>query len=958
MSTSFIARWVALAVLFVSTGSWSYAQTTGSAAADSSADRTSRHSVSLRGVSLPLALERFAALTQASMAYDADLVRGRQTFCAIQNAPTRAVLSCILRSTGLDYVRTSNGTFIIVPSAQQEAKYGQIAGIVVDASTGEPLPGANILFAEASAGTSTNDAGLFQVSSLLDGPHQIVVSYIGYETATANVVVESGERKKRRIELVPRPVVSEPLIVDGLQPRLPSQTLGKGVVSPGTLREPSAQLGTGDITRAAGTLIGVSTQSPLANLHIQGGDVGEHEMQLDGVPVRNPVSAGRLIGAFSPMAIGRLKTQKAGFGAMDGSHLSGVVQLEHDLTQRGTRWASLSADPVSTNARVQGTVSLGGRPVTAMSTARIGMWSVYQDPALHRIINNWSAIDPVLMEAWTYRPQTQTTAGEEVAALNPASMSTQNLQPTAQFSDWHAALRAELSPYRFLYVSGYHGRSTIGSDLLIDEQILVDRDTVSVQAPTYDRYEWDNTTAQARLEWLMGARTIGEAQVYMSHYSAASAYTVGQAALPGGEAMQNEIAPGAARLMRPDDHNRITEIGARVRFDIGITARQKVDVELDVEHLQSDFQVANAFIPTLRHDLNATQAAIATNSEVSLGGRTTIETGIRLTYLDAQSTVYAEPRIALRYDVAESGVGGYAFRLAGGVYRQFTNQFNISRDGATAVVPTASVWLPADHSLAPPRAYHVSAEALWTPADRWRVNLETYAKLQPHLLAIDYPSLRAGGVAPPSGDASSQKDFIAHSRGRAAGAGLRVEYVAERFDASVAYNASLSERSFPGRFGGRLVSTPWNEPHRVDLSADLAIGGGFSVQTNLSGIWGRAWGYRNAYYDYLSPSPGVPTVTNGNVAYRHVEAFYAKHGRPDLTRPEADRLPPLIRLDAGIGYNRRFSDVEIGALLQVADLLDRRNVVDRSLLPVDGSYETRPRTLPGRLPTVSLTVSY
>ena len=957
MSRSIATCWALVAVLIAGTGSWSYAQTASSSPQSprpTAPSADSVYSVSLRGVTLADALERFTALTQVSMAYDADLVRGRQTFCAVQNAEAPKVLACILEDTGLDYVRTSNGTFIIVLSAKQEAKYGQIAGIVVDASTGEPLPGANILLADASTGTSTNDAGLFQVSSLMDGPHRVVVSYIGYQTTTADVTVTAGKRQRQRIELVPRPIVSEPLIVDGLQPRLPSETLGQGTVLSEDIAQPDAQTGTGDVARAASTLIGVATQSPLADLHIQGGDVGEHEMRLDGVTVRNPVSAGRLISAFSPLAIGRLTTQKAGFGAMNGSYLSGVVQLEHDLTQRGTQWASISADPVSTNARAQGTFTLAGRPVTAMSTARIGMWSVYRDPSLHRIIENWSAIDPVLSAAWTYRPAptSEAYADNDISQLEP--MSAQSLQPTAQFSDWHAAFRAELSPYRFLYVSGYHGRSTIGADLVLDERLLVERDTVTLQAPAYDRYHWDNTTAQARMEWLMGARMIGEAQVYASHYNAESTYRIGTLSLP----TASNVAGGynTSRLVRPNDHNQITEIGARVRLDVGITSQHRLDLEVDVEHIRSDFQVGNAFIPTLRHNPTATRAIVAANNDISLGTRMTLESGVRLTYVDGRSTVYAEPRLALRYDVAESAVGGYALQLAGGIYRQFTNQFNISRDGATAVVPNANVWLPSDHSLAPPRAYHVSAEALWTPADRWRINLESYAKLQPHLLAIDYPALRHGV----SRDQLSQDDYIAHSNGRSLGAGVRAEYVTERFDASAAYNASLSERTFPGRFGGRRVATPWNEPHRLDVAATLAIGAGFSIQSNLSGVWGRTWGFRTAYYDYLSTGTAVGgDFDGGNVAYGQVEALYDRHGTPTFNRPETDRLPALIRLNAGIGYDRTFGNVELGALLQVANLLDRNNVVDRSLLPLAaGGYELRPRTLPGRLPTLSLTVSY
>jgi hypothetical protein len=926
------------------------------------ADTDSLYSIALRGVSLPRALERFAAVTRASIAYDTDLVRGQRSFCTRRSAPPRELLRCILDGTGLDYVLTSNGTYVVVGSARQQPRYGQIAGVVVDESTGEPLPDANVILADASTGTSTNPSGLFHLSDLVEGPHEVMVSYVGYEMAVVRVDVEPGEKTKRRIELTPRPLLTEPVIVDGLQPRLPSSSLGREEAKAGDLEQPSAGTGTGDIARTAGTLMGVATQSPLADLHIQGGASGEHEMVLDGAPVRNPVSVGRLISAFSPLALGRLTTHKAGYGAMEGSFLSGVVELEHDLTRRDTRWVSMSADPVSTNARAQGTTTIYGRPVTAMGTARIGMWQVYQDPALHEMIRDWSSLDPLLARAWAYPALPSSDASFLSTA---ASGSSYSHQPTAQFSDWHAAARVEITPYRYLFVSGYHGRSTIGASLLTDvgsepsapnnptsTSPTSDGTTQTAPAPSYDRYHWNNTVGQARLEWLIGDRTIGSVQAYGSHYDARSRYRVGelevQDTVDGGPGSY-----GLTGLWRPDDRNRIAEFGAKTRLDIGLSAHRRIDVEAGVEYLRSQFRVSNAFIPTLRHDLEATRAILAANAEWALNTSTFLEAGTRLTYVTSRQTVYTEPRLAIRYDAPDTPIGGYSVRLAGGIYRQFTSQFDISRDGASAVVPTASVWLPTDHSLAPPRAYHLSADGLWTPAPGWRVNLETYAKFQPHLLAIDYPALRSG-IAVYGTGTPDQSRFISSSNGRAVGAGLRVAYESEDVEASVSYHISRSERTFPNRFDERRVPTPWNEPHRVDAQAEVDVGAGFSLQTSWTGIWGRAWGFRKAYYDYLTgPRPARTTV-----GYNRVASFIERPSTPNFNRPSTDRLPAFLNIDAGLGYNRTFGNVELGALLQVSNVLNRRNIIDRSLLPATFGYDMRPRTLPGRLPTLSLTASY
>ncbi|PEN10951.1 hypothetical protein CRI94_17130 [Longibacter salinarum] len=957
MALRTFTSWLFVAVLIAALG-WPEAPCAAQdAAPDSDAEiaaSDSLYSMALRGVPLATALERFVAVTEASMAYDADLVRGRRSFCSARALPAPKLLRCILKDTDLDYVLSSNGTYIIIGSPKTKARYGQIAGVVVDASTGEPLPDANIILADAATGTSTNTSGLFQLSKLVEGPHEVMVSYVGYEMAVLRIEVEPGQQTKRKIELTPRPLLTEPVIVDGLQPRMPSSSLGQEAAEAGELEEPAASTGTGDIARTAGTLMGIATQSPLADLHIQGGASGEHEMVLDGVPVRNPVSVGRLISAFSPLALGRLTTHKAGYGAMKGSYLSGVVELEHDLTRRNTRWATLSADPVSTNARAQGTFEIYGRPITVMGTARVGMWDVYQDPALHALIQDWSSLDPLLARAWAYP-----TASSSDPTLSDVSLSSAgyNHQPAVQFSDWHTAARVELTPYRYLFVSGYHGRSAIGASLIMDSPMDESPGSVdSTQAPpipAYDRYGWNNTTGQARLEWLIGDRTIGSVQTYASHYDARSQYRTGVSTLgPSQDSDSTSYSQGG--LWRPDDRNQISELGARARLDIGISADRRIELEAGVEHLRSRFRVGNAFIPTLQHDLTATRAILSANGEWAINEQTIVETGTRLTYVHSRSTVYSEPRLAIRFDDPDTPIGDYSLRLAGGIYRQFTSQFDISRDGASAVVPTASVWLPTDHSIAPPRAYHVSAEGLWTPTDGLTINVESYAKFQPHLLAIDYPTLRTG-VAIFTKDSPDQSTFISSSRGRAIGAGIRVAYENEVVNTSVSYNISQAERTFPNRFDGRRVPTPWNEPHRVDAQAELNIGAGFSLQTSWTGIWGRAWAFRKAYYDYLT---GRSYSQNNTAGFNRVANVIEQPEAPGFNRPGDDVLPPFLNVDVGFGYNRTFGGVEIGALLQVSNVLDRSNVIDRSLIPRFITYTDRPRTLPGRLPTLSLTVGY
>lgn len=67
---------------------------------------------------------------------------------------------------------------------------GMISGIVKDADTGNPLPGANIVINDTQIGTSTDSDGRFQLQNLSPGDHVITISYVGYQMSDLYLTVE------------------------------------------------------------------------------------------------------------------------------------------------------------------------------------------------------------------------------------------------------------------------------------------------------------------------------------------------------------------------------------------------------------------------------------------------------------------------------------------------------------------------------------------------------------------------------------------------------------------------------------------------------------------------------------------------------------------------------------------------------------------------------------------------
>ena len=899
-------------------------------------------SLGIQDAPLGQALEQMAAATGISLVYDASLVADRRGACVTEESPPEALLRCLLEGHPIDYVQTSRGTYVLRAPVRRPPQDGRLAGIVRGGEAGRPLANAHVRLPEAQAfrGTATDSTGRFRVPGLLPGPHTIVVSHLGYRRHEATVYVPPGGTARHEATLAPSPIAADSLVIDADRYGLTSARRDAARVPTVPLRAGGAAA-VPDALDAAGTVLGVTTSPPYADLHIQGSPTSGHTLRLDGVPVRNPASAGRLLGAFSPLALEGLTARKAGFGALHGNALSGTLDLRHALSSSGGRYGTVRADSRSLGARLQGTATMGATPVSAMVAGRVSVWDVYQDVGLYDLIDRWSTLDPMLTAA-RLPPDTPIEGGSLGART----------QPNAGFFDLHGAARFDLGPAERLALSAYHGQSTLGADLVLGRPVGTGQDqtgededppfsTTLFKLPTRDEYDWSNTTAQARYEAPISGRTTGALQAGLSHYQSTTRSETGEIEFTSSRAGPSAATAAARQAAQGQEGaNEVTEALLKGQIDLALGPGWGLVWSGGLTHQRSQFRIGNAFAPRLQHQARSTRLATAAELTVGLGPHAELEGGLRLTGRPTQGPVFAEPRGALRYDRPMGGLGTVSLSVRGGLYRQFTAQFDLSRDGATAVVPTTQIWLPLSGALTPPRTYHLAADLTWAPAPRWQIDVEGYRKWQPHLLAINYPALRSAPAG--TGGATDPARFIAPSRGVAYGGGLDATYEGASLTGSLRYAYSRAERTFPGRFDGRQTPVPWTEPHRLTLNAEVPLGAGFALEATGTGVWGRRWGYRRAYYAYLRP-----------------EDLGDAWGELRLDRPGTHRLPPRYSLDAGLHAAHSWAGVDVEGRLGVANVLGRENVADWALEPQrDGSVSRWTRSLPGRRITMSIQVRY
>jgi len=120
----------------------------------------------------------------------------RDVSLVVKDTKIDDILNTLFYNTGIAYTILENNLIVIAPkrSLQQE----KISGTVVDASTGEPLIGVNIMIEGTMQGVTTDASGKY---SIIPSKREItlVFSYIGYITENINV----GEKSIIDIALQP-----------------------------------------------------------------------------------------------------------------------------------------------------------------------------------------------------------------------------------------------------------------------------------------------------------------------------------------------------------------------------------------------------------------------------------------------------------------------------------------------------------------------------------------------------------------------------------------------------------------------------------------------------------------------------------------------------------------------------------------------------------------------------------
>lgn len=241
---------------------------------------------------------------------------------------------------------------MLIPVLVFAQSSGKIAGVVTDKSTGEPLPGVNVILEGTTMGSSTDIDGYFVILNVPVSVYSIRANYIGYkDVVVSNLRVSAGITTEINFQLEPTTLELEEAIVITAERPLVEKNVTQSISLVTSKEIESIPV------RGFNNLIQLQNSVIVqdGNIHIRGGRSEETGYYVDGASTTNVLNNRPAIYVIQE-AIEELQVLAGGYTAEFGGANSGIIRTE--LKTGGSKY-SFSVDAQTDKFVGQGEKFLG-----------------------------------------------------------------------------------------------------------------------------------------------------------------------------------------------------------------------------------------------------------------------------------------------------------------------------------------------------------------------------------------------------------------------------------------------------------------------------------------------------------------------------------------------------------------------------------------------------------------------
>lgn len=229
-------------------------------------------------------------------------------------------------------------SFIAVPLSLFAGTTGKISGKIIDAKTGDPLVGVNILILNTQMGAATDEDGLFFILNVQPGEYSVRASMIGYTSVIQqDVKISVDKTTSLNFSLSDASIESDEVVITATRPLVEKDVGASQAIF--TSDEATA-MPVSDIMDAVSLEPGVSVAENRMSVQIRGGGSDQISFQVDGMERTDRLN-NKTYTPTNAALVEEIQILKGGFNAEYGNLRSGMFNV---VTKTGGKRFSGSAD--------------------------------------------------------------------------------------------------------------------------------------------------------------------------------------------------------------------------------------------------------------------------------------------------------------------------------------------------------------------------------------------------------------------------------------------------------------------------------------------------------------------------------------------------------------------------------------------------------------------------------------
>jgi hypothetical protein len=727
-------------------------------------------------------------------------------------------------------------------SAQQSTV--TLSGTITEEGSGETLPGVVIFCEELNLGSSSNTYGFYSLT-LPQGTWKVSFRLIGYETSSIELLQGASLRKdialrKEEVTLGEVTVSSERKESVAEESRMSTIDIPIDQI-----KKIPALFGEKDVLKVIQLMPGVQKGSEgSSGFYVRGGGPDQNLIILDDAVVYN---ANHLFGFFSIFngdALKSVELVKGGFPAHYGGRLSSVLDMQLKDGNKEAVHGEAGIGIISSRLTLEGPIRKGK-----------SSWIVS---------GRRTYIDALI---YPFLPRDE--------------------KGGYFFYDFNAKVNFILNDRNRLYVSGYFGKDK-----------FYFRSNSEDNSSFYGSFLWQNATATARLNHIIGDKAFSNTSLVFSKYNLQLGVTDEQS---NGDAFDLRFVSGIRDWTLKHDIDYLPNSKHHIKLGAQTTYHRFTPSAVVIKS-------TDALEATFEDEIyDSFENGVYLEDDWKISAPLKANFGARVSHFNMGSTNYfgLEPRVNLRYMLREdmSIKGSYALM----------NQYLHLLSNTGVGLPT-DLWVPATERVRPQRSNQVAlglAKDITNP--RLTVTLEGYYKTMSNIIGYKEGAsfLSVGEFG--GEEKLTWQDNVTSGNGTSYGAELLVQRKTGKLSGWIGYTLSWTTLQFDELNNGEPFFARYDRRH------DLSIVGIYELRDNLT--ISATWVYGTGQAITL-PLADYQTIPNDPV---NNSPFVYPTSSVDYGPKNSFRMAPYHRLDIAARWDKKLPRCERTFELGVYNAYNRRN---------------------------------